>query len=206
MNKVRLAIALFCSVTFGAAAFAAGEGGGGTGSGGGGTGSGGGGTGSSSSGGSSSGGSGGQGYDPSKKCSTGEVWNLKKHKCVKASAGVLPDDELYQQGRALAKSGHYEWALQVLSVISNQNNPYVLNYEGYSHRKAGRLETGITYYRKALAINPDFVLAREYLGEGYVAAGRIDLARVELGEIANRCGKTCEEFKDLNAAINSATN
>jgi tetratricopeptide (TPR) repeat protein len=141
------------------------------------------------------------GTNPAKKCKTGQVWDGNKKECVKASSGVLPDEELYQQGRALAKSGHYDWALQVLAAVSNQNDPRVLNYTGYSHRKAGRLDTGIAYYQKALAINPDFVLAREYLGEGYVAAGRIDLANVQLAEIANRCGTTCEEYKDLSAAI-----
>ena len=104
---------------------------------------------------------------------------------MKAESGILPDEDLYQQGRALAKAGDYEWALQVLAAIQNQNDPRVLNYTGYSNRKAGRLEIGITYYRKALAIDPNFVLAREYLGEGYVAAGRIDLAKLELNEITN---------------------
>ncbi len=70
-----------------------------------------------------------------------------------------------------------------------------------NNRKAGRLEIGITYYRKALAINPDFVLAREYLGEGYVAAGRIDLAKLELNEIKNRAGASSEEYQDLSKAI-----
>jgi tetratricopeptide (TPR) repeat protein len=148
----------------------------------------------------------GGGSSPASQCKTGEVWDANKKKCVKASSGVLPDEQLYEQGRALAKEGHYEWALQVLAAISNQNDPRVLNYTGYSHRKAGRLETGISFYRKALAINPDFVLAREYLGEGYVAAGRIDLARAELTEIANRCGVTCEEYEDLAEAIATATN
>jgi tetratricopeptide (TPR) repeat protein len=145
-------------------------------------------------------------------CKTGEV--IKKIKkdgkwvkaCVKIESGVLPDEDLYQQGKALAKAGHYDWALKVLSVINNQNDPRVLNYTGYSHRKAGRLEIGITYYTKALAIDPNFNLAREYLGEGYVAAGRLDLARVQLAEIATRCGVTCEEYKDLSAAITLATN
>ncbi len=138
-----------------------------------------------------------------KKCKQGEV--LKKvgniKKCVKVESGILPDEELYQQGRVLAKSGQYEWALQVLAAIENQNDPRVLNYTGYSNRKAGRLEIGITYYRKALAINPDFVLAREYLGEGYVAAGRIDLARLELNEIKTRAGTGSEEYRDLSKAI-----
>ncbi len=130
---------------------------------------------------------------------------LKKD-CVKAEAGILPDEEFYAQGRELAKSGKYEDAIQLLSLIKKQEDPRVLNYLGYSNRKAGRLEVGITYYRKALAIDPNFVLAREYLGEGYVAAGRIDLAKVELAEIARRCGKNCEEFKDLQKVINTAMN
>jgi tetratricopeptide (TPR) repeat protein len=126
--------------------------------------------------------------------------------CVKKTAGVLSDDEFYQQGVALAKEGHYEWAIDILSSISNQNDPKVLNYLGYSNRKAGRIETGVAFYRKALAINPDFVLAREYLGEGYVAAGRIDLAQLELAEIGKRCGATCEEYKALSDVIAKAVN
>ena len=148
------------------------------------------------------GGSSGGGADPL-KCKKGEV--LKKvgnvKKCVKVESGILPDDELYEQGRVLAKSGQYECALQVLAAIENQNDPRVLNYTGYSNRKAGRLEIGITYYRKALAINPNFVLAREYLGEGYVAAGRLDLAKLELNEIKNRAGTGSEEYQDLSKAI-----
>lgn len=138
------------------------------------------------------------------KCKKGEVWHKTKKKCVKAESGVMPDEDLYQQGRGLAKAGHYDWALTVLAAIQNQDDPRVLNYIGYSNRKAGRVELGISYYRKALAINPNFVLAREYLGEGYVAAGRTDLAKAELAEIGERCGVTCEEYKDLSEAIATA--
>jgi tetratricopeptide (TPR) repeat protein len=144
--------------------------------------------------------------NPATKCKKGEVWNANKQKCVKATSGVLPDEELYQQGRLLAKSGEYDWALEVLAAVQNQNDPRVLNYIGYSNRKAGRLDAGISYYQKALAINPDFVLAREYLGEGYVAGGKIDLAKNQLAEIEKRCGTTCEEYVDLAAEINNATN
>jgi tetratricopeptide (TPR) repeat protein len=149
------------------------------------------------------GGGGGGPEEPVLKCKKGEV--LKKvgniKKCVKVETGILPDEDLYQQGRALAKAGQYDWALQVLATIENQNDPRVLNYTGYSNRKAGRLEIGITYYRKALAIDPNFVLAREYLGEGYVAAGRIDLAKLELNEIKTRAGAASEEYQDLSKAI-----
>lgn len=124
--------------------------------------------------------------------------------CVRLTAGLLSDQDLYEQGRDLAKDGRYEEALVVLAAIVNQNDPKVLNYTGYSHRKAGRLETGVSFYKRALEINPNFVLAREYLGEGYVAAGRIDLALVQLDEIKNRCGVDCAEYQLLQKAITTA--
>ena len=144
------------------------------------------------------------GTTPVKKCKKGEV--VKKGKCVKAHAGVLPDEALYQQGRALAFAGEYEWALEVLGTVSNKNDPRVLNYIGYSHRKAGRFEEAFGYYHKAIEFDPNFVLAREYLGQGYVATGRLDLAKVQLNEIANRCGTTCEEYQELAEHIETGVN
>ena len=141
-----------------------------------------------------------------KKCKKGEVWDKSKKKCMKATSGVLPDEDLYQQGRALAKAGEYDWALTVLAAVSNQNDPRVLNYIGYSYRKSGQIDKGISYYQKALAIDPNYVLVREYLGEGYVAAGRVDLAKLQLTEIANRCGTTCEEYQELAEHIETGVN
>lgn len=146
------------------------------------------------------------------KCKTGEVVKTIRKKgkktvkkCVKAVAGIIPNDEMYQQGRLLAKQGEYEWALTVLAAITDQNDPKIMNYMGYANRKAGRLDIALTYYQKALAINPDFVLAREYLGEGYVAAGKLDLAKVQLDEIGKRGGVMSEEYLDLAKAIKGAS-
>ena len=150
-------------------------------------------------------GDGNSGSSTPKKCKKGEVKD-KNGKCVKASSGVLPDEDLYQQGRALAKAGEYDWALTVLSAISNQNDPRVLNYIGYSYRKSGDIDKGVAYYHKALAIDPNYVLVREYLGEGYIAAGKVNLARAELAEIAKRCGTTCEEYQDLAEELQKTPN
>jgi predicted Zn-dependent protease len=128
-----------------------------------------------------------------------------KHKCVKVKAELTPDQELYAKGYKLAKAGDYEQAIAVLSSVENHDNPDVLNMLGYSNRKAGRIELGISYYAEALALKPDFVLAREYLGEGYVAAGKVDLAKVQLAEIQKICGTNCAEFKDLSKVIDGAT-
>lgn len=133
------------------------------------------------------------------------VSGKKVQKCMKPKVGMLTDDELYDQARLLAKEdGEYDWALSLFELVENKQDPKVLNYMGYSNRKAGRLETGIAFYQQALAIDPNFVLAREYLGEGYVVAGRIDLAKVQLGEIKSRAGVDSEEYKDLFEAITKA--
>jgi len=137
-------------------------------------------------------------------CKSGEVWSSSQNKCVKANSGILPDDELYAQGRELALAGEYEWAIDVLNAVNDKANPAVLNYLGYAHRKAGMIDAGIAYYEQALAIDPDYVLAREYLGEGYVAAGDIELARQQLQEIEARCGTNCEEYQELAEVIASA--
>ncbi|MEO6608323.1 MAG: tetratricopeptide repeat protein [Aestuariivirga sp.] len=141
-------------------------------------------------------------------CKPGEVVKTVHHtgkpdtkECVKVTGSNLSDPELYQQGWLLAKSGEYDWAITVLSAVSNQNDPDVLNMLGYSNRKAGRLELGISYYAKALEQRPNFVRAREYLGEGLVAAGRVDEAKLQLQEISKICGTECEEFEDLQKAI-----
>lgn len=142
--------------------------------------------------------------NPKPKCKKGEV--VKNGKCKPKNPGVLPDEDLYQQGRNLALSGEYDWAIGVLELVSNKNDPRVLNYIGYSHRHAGRFDEAFRYYHKALEIDPNFVLAREYLGEGYVAAGRVDLAKTQLNEIASRCGTTCEEYQELAEHIETAVN
>jgi tetratricopeptide (TPR) repeat protein len=192
--KSRFVLAMLLVFTLAAApclpAFAMGGGDGGGGSGGSGGGS---------------GGNGGKGDNSVKKCKKGEVRDKQSKKCVKVSYGILPDEDLYQEGAALAQAGEYDWAIGVLSAIRNQNDPRVLNYTGYSLRKSGRLDEAIGKYRKALDINPNFVLAREYLGEGYAAAGRIDLAKAELTEIASRCGTTCEEYQELAEHIELGT-
>jgi tetratricopeptide (TPR) repeat protein len=134
------------------------------------------------------------------KCKRGETAKLMKNNgkskltCVKLKADVLPDADLYNQARMLADVGEYEWALDHLRLITNQNDAEVLNYTGYANRKAGRLETGIAYYQQALSINPNYVQAREYLGEAYVLAGFNNLAVEQLNEIAKRCGTTCDTY------------
>ena len=144
------------------------------------------------------------------KCKRGEtVKRVKragkyKYICVKLKADILPDAALYQQARLLSEEGEYEWALDHLRLIHNQQDAEVLNYTGYANRKAGRLETGIAYYQQALALNANYVQAREYLGEAYVLAGFDNLAQQQLQEIAIRGGTASEAYIALEKFMREA--
>jgi tetratricopeptide (TPR) repeat protein len=133
------------------------------------------------------------------QCKEGLTYNEQTKKCEQTS--LLDDDQLYEQGRALALAGYYENALEALTAVRNKEDARVLTYIGYAKRKMGEVDEGIALYRKALAIDPGNLYTHEYLGEGYVAAGRMDLARTELASLETLCGTTCEQYQGLAAAI-----
>lgn len=137
-----------------------------------------------------------------KECPQGQTWSSDQRKCVPANAEDMLDNELTERGRQLARDGQYMAAIGVLDGV-RQENSIALTYLGYSYRKLGQVERGISYYQQALAIDPDNVDTREYLGEGYVAAGQVGLARVQLAEIEKRCGTLCEEYEALRSAIDA---
>jgi tetratricopeptide (TPR) repeat protein len=132
-------------------------------------------------------------------CSNGKVWDAAKKMCVPSHR--LDDADLIEHGRNLALNGDYEKALEVLGVVRNRENDVALTYIGYASRKLGRVDEGIAYYRRALALNPQNLNTREYLGEGYVAAGRVDLALAELATLEALCGADCDQVEQLQLAI-----
>ena len=131
---------------------------------------------------------GGDDEEPPKKCPSGKAWSNKAKKCVAQKSGWLSDEDIARAGRQLARDGHYREAIAVLETIANKGDPVVLTYLGYSHRKLGDVDFGISLYKRALEIDPENVATREYLGEGYVTKGALDLAYLELVEIEKRCG------------------
>jgi len=146
----------------------------------------------------SSGGSGSSGSS-TPSCKSGYVYDTNKKQCVKASS--LNDEQIYQQGRDLALAGRYEEGLGALAAVRNQNDSRVLTMIGYAKRKLGSVDEGMTYYQRALAIDPNNADTREYLGEAYVQMGRMDLAKAELVNVQALCGTECEQYHDLAAAI-----
>lgn len=140
---------------------------------------------------------------PVKTCKKGQVYSTTKKKCVKQTSQIIPDNSLKAQGWALARAGSYDNAIELFNLVTDKRDPEALNGLGFSHRKLGKMDTAIAYYTAALDANPDYVLAREYLGEGYLKMGQLDKAREQLAEIGNRCGTACEEYMLLATAIDT---
>ena len=110
-------------------------------------------------------------------------------------------EDLYLAAGEFVLEARYAEALPLLFRIKDRNTPQVLNLIGYSTRKLGDIDKGIDYYRQALAVDPDYTKARQYLGEAYLLKNDVGKAKEQLDEIADRCGGPCEDYELLVAAI-----
>jgi tetratricopeptide (TPR) repeat protein len=135
------------------------------------------------------------------KCEEGMVWDADSQKCVAPKESSLTDDALYRAARELAYAGRYGETLNVLAAMSDQRDDRVLTYRGFVHRSMGDLALGERYYRDAIAANPDNLLARSYMGQGFVEEGRIDEAYAQLVEIRARGGEGGWPAEALETAI-----
>lgn len=120
--------------------------------------------------------------------------------CVGGANTAMADEELFYAGYWLAKSGQYQRALGYLT-LAEKKDERVLTYIGYATRKLGHVDEALPFYRQALDANPNYVVARAYLGEAFLTKGEADKARGELAEIERRCGATCPSYVDLKGHI-----
>lgn len=135
-------------------------------------------------------------------CKKGFVYSAKKKSCVKMGSEMIPDGDLYRQGRLLALTGDYENALVLLSSIQRTDDAMVYTMLGYTTRKLGRWDEGMAIYKKALSIDPSNPNTHEYIGEAYIAVGRLDLASLQLSEVEKGCGnRDCYQYKKLSEAL-----
>ena len=135
------------------------------------------------------------------KCKNGQVYDKQKKRCVKPAKSSMNDTQLFEAARELAYAGQYQNAIDVLKVAKNQNDPRILNYMGFANRKAGRVDLAMTYYKKALAIDGNYLLARSYMGQGLIVQGKIEEARAQLIEIRDRGGKDTYAYHSLYDAL-----
>ena len=80
----------------------------------------------------------------------------------------------------------------------DKDNPDILNYMGFTSRKAGNFEDAEKFYLKGLSLNPKHNGINEYLGELYVQTNRIDKAKERL-EVLKNCN--CKEYQELELII-----
>ena len=115
--------------------------------------------------------------------------------------------KLVVKAKKLEKKDKLEKALKLYSKAydklskaydKDKKNPDILNYLGFTLRKAGNFEEAEKFYLEGLEIKPDHEGINEYLGELYVKTNRIELAKERL-EVLKGC--KCEEFEELNELI-----
>jgi len=105
----------------------------------------------------------------------------------------------------LAKANKYPETIKAMQALDKPDDPRVNNWIGYALRKLGKVDEAMPYYDKALKAAPNFTPAHEYLGEAYIQMKDGVKAKDQLAQIEKLCGnKTCEEYKDLSAAIVTA--
>ena len=115
--------------------------------------------------------------------------------------------KLIVRAKKLEKKDKVEKALKLYSKAydkllkaydKDKENPDILNYLGFTLRKAGNFEEAEKFYLAGLEIKPDHKGINEYLGELYIKTNRIELAKERL-EVLKGC--KCEEFEELKELI-----
>jgi len=141
--------------------------------------------------------------DTTKTCKGKKVWDEEKGRCVRPKESSLNQDGLFEAVRELAYAGRIDDAQAVLSAMSDQNDARVLTYWGFTHRKLGNRTLANAYYDQAIAQNPDNLLARSYMGQGFVEEGQFGLAMIQWKEIRARGGANTWPEAALRQALES---
>ena len=134
--------------------------------------------------------------------------------CLAAGSGDDSKASLYKEAKKmvlkakkLEKKDKIEKSLKLYSKAydklikayeKDKKNPDILNYLGYTLRKAGDFKKAEVYYLKGLELDAIHLGINEYLGELYVQTGRIELAKERL-DVLNGC--KCEEYEELKELI-----
>lgn len=138
-----------------------------------------------------------------KTCKGVKVWDESKKRCVKPKGASLDTQTLQDAVRELAYAGRYEDAQGVLRAMPDQTDDLVLTYWGFTYRKLGNLELANAFYQDAITKNPDNILARSYMGQGFVAEGKTDAAIAQWREIKARGGEGTWAEASLRESIRS---
>ncbi|MDG3042732.1 tetratricopeptide repeat protein [Roseicyclus marinus] len=140
-------------------------------------------------------------------CPEGQVWDVDEAACLPIiESGLIRDPAaLVATARELAYAGRHGDALALLARAPDPADTMVLTYIGYSTRSLGYMSRGLAFYDRALAADPDNLLARSYLGMAYLILGSPDRAEGQLAEIRARGGDGSWPERALAEAIAGGT-
>ena len=113
----------------------------------------------------------------------------------------MDTDGLYGAVRELAYAGRYQDAQGVLLAMTDQSDDRVLTYWGFTHRKLGNLKLANAFYSQAIARNPNNILARSYMGQGFIEEGMPAQALAQWKEIRARGGAGTWAEESLRSAM-----
>ena len=131
---------------------------------------------------------------------SGDSGNNQKNLYKAAKKLIIKAKKLEKKDKLEKALKLYSKAYDKLSKAydKDKKNPDILNYLGFTLRKAGNFEEAEKFYLEGLEIKPDHKGINEYLGELYVKSNRIELAKERL-EVLKGC--KCEEFEELKELI-----
>lgn len=118
-------------------------------------------------------------------------------------ASAAPLHPGYIAAKAAIEKKRYAEALpllqQVLAQDSSDANAH--NLLAFAYRKTGNLDAAFKHYGIALRLKPDHRGAHEYIGEAYLMVNNLAKAEEHLRVLDRLCMLPCEEFTDLQEAI-----
>ena len=119
---------------------------------------------------------------------------------------ATPVDTELQRARALISQKNWPAAVVVLEpyVVTKPKSADGFNLLGYSYRNLTRLDEALVAYKTALSLDPDHRGAHEYIGMAYLQLGQMDKARQHLSALDKLCRFSCEEYRDLKKAVDTA--
>jgi tetratricopeptide (TPR) repeat protein len=95
----------------------------------------------------------------------------------------------------------YALAIEQLKALGHDDFANVANLIGYSYRKLGDYKLSQTWYERALKSDPNHVLTWQYYGLWQIEQGNREQAQYHLTRIAQICGRECEDYRSLAAAL-----
>lgn len=127
------------------------------------------------------------------------------------SGGAVADPGNYSSNTNLEPimemidAGQFDSAIVKLQeeLGEDPDNADLLSLLGFSYRKSSQFEDALTYYQRALEIEPKHRGAHEYLGQLYLDTNQLDKAKQQLEILDDLCFFRCKEYRKLKKAIDN---